>query len=218
MMERRIRIGVDVGGTFTDFVLVDERRDLIFTGKRLTTPRDPSAAITAGIERLLTESGTPIEQLHSIVHGTTLVANTVIERKGAKVGLVTTAGFRDSLEMAREIRYDLYDLFLERAEPLAPRYLRHEVSERIDANGGVLAEFDASGFREAVRSLIAAGVEAIAVSFLHAYRNPAHERKAKAILAGEFPDLPFTISSDVAPEIREYERTSTAVCNAYVQP
>ncbi|MCC6533593.1 MAG: hydantoinase/oxoprolinase family protein [Burkholderiales bacterium] len=217
-MDKRIRIGVDVGGTFTDFVLVDEHRDVIYTGKRLTTPQDPSLAITAGIERLLHESGTSIEQLHSIVHGTTLVANTVIERKGAKVGLITTAGFRDVLEMGKEIRYDLYDLFLQRPEALAPRYLRREVSERVDASGNVLSAFDAEGFRHAVRSLLDEGIEAIAVAFIHAYRNPAHERAAKAILAAEFPELPATLSSDVAPEIREFERTSTAVCNAYVQP
>ena len=217
-MEQRIRIGVDVGGTFTDFVLVDEARDIIFTGKRLTTAADPSIAITAGVARLLADAQTPIGELHSIVHGTTLVANTVIERKGARVGLITTAGFRDAIEMGKEIRYDLYDLFLERPEALAPRHLRREVSERIDAAGSVLLAFDAEGFRNAVRALVADGAEAIAVSFVHAYRNPAHEQAAKAILRAEFPQLAVTLSADVAPEIREFERTSTAVCNAYVQP
>ena len=217
-MEQRIRIGVDVGGTFTDFVLVDEHRDIIFTGKRLTTATDPSIAITAGITRLLADAQTPIDALHSVVHGTTLVANTVIERKGARVGLITTAGFRDAIEMGKEIRYDLYDLFLERPEALAPRHLRREVSERVDANGAVLLPFDAQGFRAAVDALVADGAEAIAVSFVHAYRNPAHEQAAKAILQAEFPQLPVTLSAEVAPEIREFERTSTAVCNAYVQP
>ena len=121
---KRVRVGVDVGGTFTDFVLVDEQRDLIFTGKRLTTPGDPSLAITDGLERLVLESGTSVPELDAVVHGTTLVANTIIERKGAKIGLITTRGFRDSLEMGREIRYDLYDLFFEKPEPLAPRFLR----------------------------------------------------------------------------------------------
>jgi N-methylhydantoinase A len=217
-MAGRIRIGVDVGGTFTDFVLVDEARDLIFTGKRLTTPTDPSIAITEGIARLLHESGTPVEALHSIVHGTTLVANTVIERKGAKVGLITTRGFRDVLEMAREIRYDLYDLFLQRPEPLVPRHLRLAVTERIDASGAVLTALDEAGVRAAVQALCAEGVEAIAIAFVHAYRNPAHERAAGEIAAAEAPGVPITLSSDVAPEIREFERTSTAVCNAYVQP
>src|SRR5205085_418807 len=123
----RIRVGIDVGGTFTDFVLVDELRDLIYTGKRLTTSHDPSEAILGGLERLLREAGTDADQLHSLVHGTTLVANTIIERTGARVGLVTTRGFRDSLEMGREIRYDLYDLALEPPRPLVGRPLRREV-------------------------------------------------------------------------------------------
>src|SRR6058998_549237 len=146
-MNTRIRIGVDVGGTFTDFVLVDEHRDLIYTGKRLTTPGDPSVAITAGIERLLPLAGVSIDVLHSVVHGTTLVANTLIERTGARVGLITTRGFRDALEMGREIRYDLYDLFLERPEPLVPRYLRREVGERVEPGGEVLMPFDPDEFR-----------------------------------------------------------------------
>src|SRR5690606_33862002 len=145
-------------------------------------------------------------------------ANTVIERKGAKVGLLTTRGFRDVLEMGKEIRYDLYDLFLQRPEPLVPRYLRLDIDERIDASGRVLKPLDRDGVRAAVRKLRAEGVEALAVSFLHAYRNPAHEREARAIVEEEAPGLPVTLSSDVAPEIREFERTSTAVCNAYVQP
>lgn len=125
------KVGIDVGGTFTDFVLVDEARKLIFTGKRLTTPGDPSIAIIEGAERLLREAGTSIDKVTGLVHGTTLVANTVIERKGVKVGLITTKGFRDTLEMGREIRYDLYDLFLEKPEPLVPRSLRLTVDERV---------------------------------------------------------------------------------------
>lgn len=217
-MEQRIRIGVDVGGTFTDLVLVDETRDLVFTGKRLTTPSDPSIAITEGVERLLRESGVEMGRLHSIVHGTTLVANTVIERKGAKVGLITTLGFRDALEMGREIRYDLYDLFPQRAEPLVPRHLRHGVPERIDAEGRELVPLDEEGVRAAARALVEQGVEAIAVCFLHAYRNPAHEQRAREIIERACPGVPITVSTDVAPEIREYERASTACCNAYVQP
>src|SRR5215468_12064018 len=131
----RARIGVDVGGTFTDFVLVDETRDMIFIGKRLTTPGDPSLAISEGIDRLLRESDVTIGEVQTVVHGTTLVANTIIERTGAKVGLITTRGFRDSLEMGREIRYDLYDLALEPPRPLVGRPLRREVSDRIDADG-----------------------------------------------------------------------------------
>ncbi|BBK33385.1 N-methylhydantoinase A [Stella humosa] len=217
-MDQSTRIGVDVGGTFTDFVMVDEARGQIFTGKRLTTPGDPSIAIIDGTERLLGEAGTPISAVDSIVHGTTLVTNTVIERKGARVGLITTRGFRDSIEMGSEIRYDLYDLFLERPEPLAPRYLRLEVDERMDAAGQVLRPLDPADVRAAGEALLKEGVEAIAVCFLHGYRNDAHEKIAKAVLLELAPDLPVCISSEVAPEIREFERGSTTVANAYVLP
>ena len=215
---KRIRVGVDVGGTFTDFVLVDEKRDLIFTGKRLTTPEDPSLAITDGLERLVSESGTSVPELDAVVHGTTLVANTIIERKGAKVGLITTKGFRDSLEMGREIRYDLYDLFFEKPEPLAPRFLRQPVDERIDAKGNVLRPLDENTLGAAAEKLVAEGVEAIAICFMHAYANDAHERQAKEILDAKYPDMPITTSTEVAPEIREYERANTACANAYVLP
>jgi N-methylhydantoinase A len=218
-MARRVRIGVDVGGTFTDFVLVDEDRDLIFTGKQLTTPNDPSAAIMEGVTRLLRESETDPGDVHSLVHGTTLITNTIIERTGAKVGLVTTEGHRDALEMGKEIRYDLYDLFLEAPPTLVPRHLRRTVAERMSPDGEVLLEFDKLGFIDIARALVdEEKVEAIAVSFMHAYRNPAHEHAAKEILTEMYGHVPVTISSDVAPEIREFERTSTACANAYVQP
>jgi N-methylhydantoinase A len=219
MSERTIRIGVDVGGTFTDFVLHDPRRDLVHTGKLLTTPEDPSEAIVSGIVRLLKEKDLAASELHSIVHGTTLVTNTVIERTGATVGLITTEGFRDVIEVGRETRYDLYDLFLEAPPTLVPRHRRREVSERMDFEGQVLMPLDEKAVATIAREMVERdGVEAIAVSFLHAYRNPAHERRAAEIVRGAYPDLPLTLSSDVAPEIREYERTSTACANAYVQP
>ena len=216
--EPRIRVGVDVGGTFTDFVLVDDHRGTVFTGKRLTSSQDPSEAILEGLRHLLSEAATAIAAVDSIVHGTTLVTNTVIERKGAKVGLITTKGFRDSIEMGREIRYDLYDLFFEMPEPLVPRQLRLEVDERIDADGGVLRALDPEAVREAGQRLVAQGCEAIAVCFLHAYRNPAHERLARRVLAETVGAIPICISSEVAPEIREFERANTACANAYVQP
>src|SRR5947209_16693303 len=139
---RTIRIGVDVGGTFTDFVLHDPRRDLVHTGKLLTTPDDPSEAIVTGIVRLLREKDIQASALHSIVHGTTLITNTVIERTGATVGLITTAGFRDAIEVGRETRYDLYDLFLEAPPTLVPRHRRREVKERMDFEGQVLLPLD----------------------------------------------------------------------------
>lgn len=218
-MSTRVRLGVDVGGTFTDFVLVDEDRGLVFTGKRLTTPDDPSRAITEGAARVAREAGAGLGGLSGVVHGTTLVANTLIERTGAKIGMILSRGFRDSPEMGREIRYDLYDLFLEAPPTLAPRHRRREVGGRIAPDGSELQPFDAEAFRAEARRLVEEeGVEAIAVCFMHAYRNGAHERAAGAILEAEHPGLPFTLSSEVAPEIREYERGSTAAANAYVQP
>ena len=158
-MAKRIRVGIDVGGTFTDFALVDELRDLIYTGKRLTTSRDPSEAIGGGLDRLLREAGVDPDRLHSLVHGTTLVANTIIERTGARVGLITTRGFRDSLEMGREIRYDLYDLGLEPPRPLVGRPLRREVSERIDAEGRIVLPLDEAELRRVATELLADGVD-----------------------------------------------------------
>ncbi len=213
------RIGVDVGGTFTDFVLHDPARDLVATGKRLTTPDDPSEAIVAGVQRLLQETGLTPADLHSIVHGTTLVTNTIIERTGACVGLLTTAGFRDVIEIGRETRYDLYDLFLEAPPTLVPRHRRLEIPERIDTRGEVLLALDEDAVRDAARKLVEdEGVEALAIGFLHSYRDGRHELRAAEILRELYPHLPLSLSSRVAPEIREFERTSTACANAYVQP
>ncbi len=218
-MSGTARIGVDVGGTFTDFVLHDPARDLVATGKRLTTPDDPSEAIVAGIARLLEETGLKPGDLHSIVHGTTLVTNTIIERTGCKVGLLTTDGFRDSIEIGREIRYDLYDLFLEAPPTMVPRHLRLEVPERLDVHGEVLLPLDEAALIAATRQLVEVEkVEALAIGFLHAWRDPRHERRAAEIIRGLYPDLAMTLSSAVAPEIREFERISTACANAYVQP
>ncbi|WP_149539683.1 hydantoinase/oxoprolinase family protein [Siccirubricoccus phaeus] len=213
------RIGVDVGGTFTDFVLHDPSRDLVHTGKLLTTPADPSEAIIEGTQRVLREAGLTPAELHSMVHGTTLVTNTVIERTGAKVGLLTTAGFRDSLEIGREIRYDLYDLFLEAPPSLVPRYLRREIPGRLDAEGNELLALDEAAVAREAKALVEGeGVEALAIGFLHSYRDKRHEARAGEIIRSLYPDLPLTLSAEVAPEIREFERTSTACANAYVQP
>jgi N-methylhydantoinase A len=218
MSTRPLRIGVDVGGTFTDFVLVDEAAGRVMTGKRLTTPEDPGRAILDGIARLLDEAGAGIGDVKQVVHGTTLVTNTVIERKGARIGLVTTRGFRDSLEMGREMRYDLYDLTLEKPEPLAPRPRRHVVTERLDAQGRMLKALDEGEARQVARALRAQQVEAVAVCLLHSYLDAAHERQLGRILREELPGVPVTLSCEVAPEIREYERANTACVNAYVMP
>ena len=214
-----VRIGVDVGGTFTDLVLHDPARNLVHTGKLLTTPEDPSVAIIEGMARLLREAEVRPAEVHSVVHGTTLVTNAIIERTGATVGLLTTAGFRDSIEIGRETRYDLYDLFLEPCPPLVPRRRRLEIPERIDVDGEVVVPLSKAAVADAVRRLVEEeSIEALAIAFMHSYRLGVHEERAAAIARSLYPDLPITLSSDVAPEIREFERTSTACANAYVQP
>ena len=218
-MIRTTRIGVDVGGTFTDFVLHDEALGITRTGKRLTTPEQPSQAIVEGILRLLHETGIEASRIHSIVHGTTLITNTVLERNGAKVGLLATEGFRDVLEMGRESRYDVDDLFLPPVPPLVPRHLRLGVRGRMRADGSVHEPLDTADVARAVRWLVEEqGVEALAIAFMHSFRNPAHEQEALAVVRRLYPHLLVTLSSEVAPEIREFERTSTACVNAYVQP
>lgn len=218
-MKRTTRIGVDIGGTFTDFVLHDEARGITRIGKRLTTPDAPSRAIVEGIQRLLAETNTDPAQIGSIVHGTTLITNTVLERTGAKVGLLCTEGFRDVLEMGRESRYDVDDLFLPPVPVIVPRRLRRPVRGRMLASG---AEFEPLSVEDVVREarwlVESERVEALAIAFMHSYRNPAHERQALDAVRELYPDLLVTLSSDVAPEIREYERTNTACVNAYVQP
>jgi len=173
------RVGVDVDGTFTDLVLHDPRRDLVHTGKLPTTPDDPSAAIIAGLARLLREVDMQPSDLHSVIHGTTLVTNTIIERTGATVGLLTTDGFRDSIEIGRETRYDLYDLFLDPPPTLVPRHRRLEVPERVSADDEVLLKLDEDAVARAARQLVEQeGCEALAIAFMHSYRAPAHEQRA----------------------------------------
>jgi N-methylhydantoinase A len=213
--EARPRVGVDIGGTFTDLVLVSEGR-VAAVAKALTTPSDPAAAVAAGIERLLAEM--PPERVGEVVHGTTLVANALIERRGATTALVTTRGFRDALAMRREHRYDLYDLFLELPEPIVPRRRRWEVSERVLADGSVDTPLRDQEVRALARRARRERVGAVALSFLHSYRNPDHELRAAAVLQEELPGVAVSISSEVVPELGEYVRTSTTVANAYVQP
>jgi 5-oxoprolinase (ATP-hydrolysing)/N-methylhydantoinase A len=214
----RYRIGFDIGGTFTDFILLDTERREIRLHKCLTTPRDPSVGALAGLDELLRAAGVALLDVGDVVHGTTLVTNALIERAGARVGLITTSGFRDILEMGTEQRYDIYDLFLKFPAPLVPRRHRLEVTERMDRDGNVLTPLDAAAVRAAVRSLIADGIEAIAICFLHAYRNPAHERAAAEIVRAAFPDVAVSISSEVVAELWEYQRCNTTCANAYVQP
>lgn len=214
----RFRVGLDIGGTFTDFVLLDRASGRLALHKRLTTPADPSEGALSGLGELVAREGLALADLAEIVHGTTLVTNALIERKGARLGLLTTAGFRDLLEMGTEQRYDIYDLFLERPEPLVPRDLRLEVAERVDALGRIVQPLDPGSVERAVERLAGAGCEAVAIVFLHAYANPAHERAAAAIVRRLCPDLPVSLSSEVAAQMGEYPRAVTTCVNAYAQP
>ncbi len=214
----RSRIGVDIGGTFTDLVLVDEATGAVSVGKLLTTPKEPAQAVEQGVVTLLQDAGRAPASVVALIHGTTLATNALIERKGAKTGLLTTAGFRDALEIGREGRYDMYDLFIDPPPPLVPRHLRLEVAERILADGSVLAPLESSSAREAIGALLRQGVETIAISLLHSYRNPVHEIELAVLVSEMAPGLPVSRSSDIVPEIREFERTSTTVANVYVMP
>ncbi len=212
------RLGCDIGGTFTDFVLLDARTGAVSVEKVLTTPADPSQAVEDGVARLLARHPGFAGAAEHVIHGTTLAINAVIERKGARTAIVVTRGFGDVLEMRREIRYDIYDIGAAFPAPLVERHLRREVTERVSADGRVLVPLDEAGAREVVAALAAEGVESIAVCLLHAYVNPAHERAVERIAAEEAPALSVSLSSDVLPEIKEFERTATTAVNAYVKP
>jgi N-methylhydantoinase A len=209
------RVGFDVGGTFTDFVLQSPSGDL-HTAKRLTTYPDPSEACLAGLDELMARHDAAWTSLGHAVHGTTLGSNIVIERKGQNVALLTTRGFRDVLIIGREKRYQVYDLQIEKPRPLIPRRRIVEVTERILSDGSVHVPLHEDHARQQIRALRAAGVTSVAVCLLHAYANPAHERRVREIVAEEAPDMAVSLSHEISPMFREYERTSTTVVNAYV--
>jgi len=186
----RNRVGLDIGGTFTDFVLLDHATGELRLYKCLTTPEDPSAGAFQGLAALLADACLGMEDLAALVHGTTLVTNTIIERRGARVGLLTTQGFRDILEMGTEQRYDIHDLFLRFPEPIVPRDLRREVAERVSRDGDIVTPIDLDQARADIRYLAEAGVEAIAVCMLHSYKNPAHELALGELIASELPGVP----------------------------
>ena len=214
----RYRFGVDIGGTFTDLVIVDETGGKMMVGKTLTTPGDPSVGVLTGLAELISANGLRAQEIANAVHATTLITNAIIERKGAVTGLLATKGFGDVLEIGRELRYELYDIFLEMPAPLVPEELRMEVRERIDKDGQVRTALDMGSLEEAARALVDSGVASIAVSFLHSYMNDEHEVAVEQFLRDRYPEMFVSLSSRVAREIREYERTSTTVANAYVQP
>ena len=212
------RVGIDIGGTFTDLFLSRPGGGASALHKTLTTPDDPARGALTGLTELLEREGLPMAALDEIVHGTTLVTNAVIERNGAKVGLLTTTGFRDTLEIGNEQRYDIYDLDLAFPEPLVSRDLRREVAGRIDALGREVDPLDEAGLRAELDLLVAEGCTAIAICFMHAYRNPAHELRAAQIVKAACPDLAVSVSSAVVGEISEYPRFVTTCANAFVQP
>lgn len=216
--DMRYRVGTDIGGTFTDFTLIDDQTGEIVISKRLTTPQQPERAVVGGIEALAAERPGMLAQAGAVVHATTLATNIVIERKGAPTGLLTTEGFRDVLEIGRESRYHIYDLFIRFPEPLVARPLRLGARERIFSDGRVLVPLDEDDVRKAAGAFRRAGVASIAVCFFHSYRNAAHELRAREILEQELPGVAISLSHEVHPEPKEFERTSTTVVDAYVKP
>src|SRR4051812_8624032 len=210
-----VRMAVDIGGTFTDIVL--DRGSERITRKVLTTPR-PEEGVLGGARLVLGDAGLHFSDIDVFIHGTTLATNAIIERRGARTALIATDGFRDTIEIANESRYDQYDLTIEKPQPLVPRSLRFTVPERVDVHGKVRLALDEAAVAARVAVLRDHAIEAVAICFMHSYVNAAHEERTAAIVKKAMPGLSITLSSQVCPEVREYERTSTAVANAYVQP
>ncbi|HRR07909.1 MAG TPA: hydantoinase/oxoprolinase family protein [Rhodothermales bacterium] len=213
-----MKLGIDIGGTFTDLVLLDEASGRMVFAKTLTTYPDPSLGILNGVQQILQNAAVSLADVQTIVHGTTLVTNAVIERKGAKTALLTTKGFEDVLEIGREMRYDIYDIHLTMPQPLVSRALRVGIAERLDKNGHVLQGIETADLKAALTKLQKKGVQSVAVCFLHAYANPKHEQIVGEVIRKQFPALRYSLSSETMPEIREYERCSATAMNAYVQP
>ena len=214
----KYQLGIDIGGTFTDLVLLESTTGKLFFGKTLTTYDNPSNGIINGTKELLTKYQVSASDLTGIVHGTTLVTNSIIERRGALTGFITTKGFEDVLEIGRELRYDIYDIFLTVPEPLVARNYRYGLTERIDYQGNVVEVINEIEINEVVDKLILQGVKSIAVCFLNSFTNSSHERKVGEYINKNYPEIYVSLSCDVMPEIREYERSSATAMNAYVQP
>ena len=211
-----IRLAVDIGGTFTDAALeVSEQQ---YTAKTLTTHDSPERGIITVFQQALEAASLSPQDVSLIIYGTTLATNLLIERKGAPMALLTTEGFRDSIEIRNESRYDQYDLSIDLPKPLVSRALRFPVSERMNAHGNILLPLDEKGIESLVPTLMSEEVQSIAVGYLHSYANGVHEQRTREILLANLPNVEITLSSEVSPELREYERISTACANAYVLP
>ena len=213
-----IRVAFDIGGTFTDFVLHDGNSGSSHFLKIPSTPDDPGRAVLAGLESLFQAADIEAGDVASILHATTVATNAVLERKGAPTGLITTEGFRDVLIIGRQKRYETYDLYIAKPEPLVPRRHIVEVGERLDNDGAVVSPLDMASVDRAIDALLASDRQTVAVSLLHAYANPAHEQAIRARIEERAPELSVSLSSDVAPKFREYERTNTTAANAYIKP
>ncbi len=216
MKSQAIRLGVDIGGTFTDVVL--ETDEASFSTKVLTTYSAPEDAIIDGMHQVCADAGITPAQIGQIIHGTTLATNALIERRGAKTALITTQGFRDVIEMRTESRFEQYDLNLSLPEPLLPRQMRYTVAERVDAKGNVLIPLDRAEVEAVVDQIATAGYTSVAIGLIHAYLNDAHEVMIRDVLTEKLPDMMVSLSSEVSPQMREYERFNTVVANAYIKP
>jgi len=211
-----MRLAIDIGGTFTDLVL--EHGNELLTKKVLTSISQPELAVIEGVSELLEENNIKASDIKMIIHGTTLATNAVIERKGAKTCFITTSGFRDVLDIGYESRFDQYDILIDKTMSLVPRKHRYVIDERTDVNGSIITSIDKDQFYNLINKIKNENFESIAVGFLHSYANPENEKILKAFLTNELPDVEVSVSSDVCPEIREYERFTTTVVNAYIKP
>ena len=218
------RIAVDIGGTFTDIALIKGSRNgsdngnRLYTAKTLTTQDDPVRGVIEVIRIAAADAGCTMQSIGSVIHGTTLATNALIERKGTRVGLITTAGFRDIIEIAYERRYDQYDIFIDKPDLLVTREDCWTVPERVDAGGRVLQTLDSGGLDAILKAVDQRGIKSIAICLLHSYLNPSHEIALGALIQQRRPDLSITLSSEVCPEIREFDRACTALANAYIKP
>jgi len=218
LVKKRFRLAIDVGGTFTDFAVIDDESGVVRFGKVLSTPDDPSVGSIEGASQALKRNNISPEWVGEVVHATTVATNAVLERRGANTGLITTKGFRDTLEIGRESRYDIYDLDLIVPEPLVSRQNRVEVLERMDSDGHVRIALDRQSLNVALDQLVSSNIKSIAICFLHSHINSEHEKIVASVIQQRFPEIEISVSSEVAGEVREFERTSTTCVDAYVKP